>query len=80
MQIIIYEIWESKNNNKYDKTIIQQHTIITKINAQLRNILQTHYKYHKLKETINIFQEQFCVNEAIAKIQNNTLINLLEQV
>ena len=55
MQIIIYEIWESKNNNKYDKTIIQQHTIITKINAQLRNILQTHYKYHKLKETINTF-------------------------
>ena len=80
MQIIIYEIWESKNNNKYDKTIIQQHTIITKINAQLRNILQTHYKYHKLKKTINTFQEQFCVNEAIAKIQNNTLINLLEQV
>ena len=77
IQIIIYEIWESRNNNKYDKTLIPQHTIINKINAQLRTIIQTHYKYHKLNKTINIFQEQFCINEAIAKIQNNTLINLL---
>ena len=77
IQIIIHEIWESRNNNKYDKTLIPKHTIINKINAQLRNIVQTHYKYHKLNETISIFQEQFCINEAIAKIRNNTLINLL---
>ena len=38
MQTIIHEIWESRNNNKYDKTLLPQHTIITKINAQLRNI------------------------------------------
>ena len=34
IQIIIYEIWESRNSNKYDKTLILQHTIITKIKAQ----------------------------------------------
>ena len=48
MQIIIYEIWESKNNNKYDKTIMQQHTIITKINAQLR------ISYKLIKSTTNL--------------------------
>ena len=57
IQIIIYEIWESRNSNKYDKTLIPEHTIITKIKAQPRNIEQTHYKYHKLNKTISTFQE-----------------------
>ena len=46
IQIIIHEIWESRNNNKYD-TLIPQHAILTKINAQLRNIIQRQYKYHE---------------------------------
>ena len=67
IQIIIHEIWESRNNNNYDKTLIPQHAIITKINAQLRNIIQTHYKYNKLNDTINAFEELFCIKQAIAK-------------
>ena len=66
IQIIIHEIWESRNNN-YDKTLIPQHAIITKINAQLRNIIQTHYKYNKLNDMINAFEELFCIKQAIAK-------------
>lgn len=27
IQIITYEIWESRNNNKYDKTLLPQQTI-----------------------------------------------------
>ena len=41
-QAIMFEIWQSRNNNKYDKTLLTQETIINKINAQLKNILQTH--------------------------------------
>ena len=54
IQIILYEIWESRNNNKNDKKLLPQHTIITKINAQLQHIitntLQTPQtqKYRKL--------------------------------
>ena len=39
IQIILFEIWQSRNNNKYDKNLIPQHTIINKINAQLQCIL-----------------------------------------
>ena len=74
VQIIIYEIWTSRNNHKYDKTLTPQDTIINKINAQIRNIIHTHYKYHKLNETLNIFQELFCIKEAIAKLENNLLV------
>ena len=74
MQIILLEIWTSTNNHKYDKTLIPQDTIINKINAQIRNIIHTHCKYHKLNETLNIFQEPFCIKEAIAKLENKLLI------
>ena len=77
IQIIIYEIWTTKNNNKYDKTLIPQSNIITKINIQIRNIIQTHHKHHKLNDTINIFQELFCINDALAKVENDQLIQNL---
>ena len=74
IQIIIHEIWTTRNNPKYDKTLIPQHTIINKINAQIRNITNIHCKYHKLNEALNIFQDSFCIKQAIAKIENNLLI------
>ena len=63
-----------RNNYKYDKTLTSQDTIINKINAQTRNIINTHSKHHKLNETLNIFQELFCVKETIAHLENNLLI------
>ena len=51
--IIIYEIWISRNNLKYDKIQLTQDTIITKIKTQLQNILLTHYK---LNRTITKFK------------------------
>ena len=52
-------------------------TIINKINAQLKTIILAHYKKHKLNDTLDIFQNQFCINEALAKIENNLLITPL---
>ena len=57
--------------------MLPQQTIINKINAQLNNILPVHYKKHKLQDTLDRFRELFCINEALAKIQNNTLTTLL---
>ena len=39
MQIIIYEIWQSRNNYKYENKLLLQRTIVNKINAQLNSIL-----------------------------------------
>ena len=69
----MYEIWLSRNNLKYDKTQLTQQTIITKIITQLQNILNAHYKLHKLNDTLTQFQQLFCINNAIAKIHNGKL-------
>ena len=50
MQIILFEIWQSRNNLKHEHQLLPQ-TIIEKINAQLNNILQIQYKKHKLHKT-----------------------------
>ena len=39
IRIIPFEIWQSRNNNKYDKNLLPQHIIISKIYAQLQNIV-----------------------------------------
>ena len=69
----MYEIWTSRNNIKYDKIQLPQETIITKIIRELWDILTTHYKLHKLNETLPAFQELFCINNALAKIHNAKL-------
>ena len=73
----MYEIRLSRNNmTKYDKTQPMQQTIITKIITQLQNILNAHYKLHKLNGTISQFQHIFCINNAKAKIhKGNPQIN-----
>ena len=48
-------------------------TIVNKINAQLKTIIPAHYK---LNDTLDIFN-QFFINEALAKIENNLLITSL---
>ena len=69
-QIIIYEIWQSRNNLKYNKAQLTQQTTINKIISQLTTILNAHYKLHKINDSLNQFQELFCINNAIAKLDN----------
>ena len=69
IQIILSEICQSKNNNKYDKKLLPQHTIINKINPQSKTVILAHYEKHKLIDTLEIFKDQFCINEALTKIE-----------
>ena len=51
IQIIIYEIWQSRNYYKYENKLLPQRTIINKINGQLNNILLLHYKKQSTRHT-----------------------------
>ena len=44
IQIILFEIWRSRNNIKNDKKLLPQHTLISKIRKELQTIAQAHYK------------------------------------
>ena len=34
---------------------------------------KTHYKYHKVHDTLDTFTELFCINNALAKLEDNKL-------
>ena len=46
-QCMPFENWQSRNNIKYDNTILRKKTIITKINKQLHTIINAHFIKHK---------------------------------
>ena len=72
-QIIIYEIWQARNNLKYDNSQLTQKTIINKIITQIQAILNTHYNHHKEQDTLDQFDASFCINRAIAILNGNKL-------
>ena len=40
---------------------------------------ETAYYYkHKVEDTLETFNQQFCINAAIATLQNKTLINFIK--
>lgn len=53
-QIILYEIWQSRSNTKYDKITITTKTIINKINKQIEIII--------IILTFAIFNKLFSIN------------------
>ena len=70
---LIYEIRESRNKLKYEKVNLNQSTIVNKINSKIAIILNTHFKVRKINDTVQQFQNSFCINNALAKIENTKL-------
>ena len=51
---------------------------ITNKNKQIEIILNSHFKKHKIENTLTLFEDLFCINKAIAQIQNGQLQILLQ--
>ena len=73
IQIILYEIWETRNNLKYENITLTAKTIISKINKHIEIILNSHFQKHKIKNTVTLFEESFCINKAIAQLLDEQL-------
>ena len=57
IQIILFEIWQSRNKNKYEENLLPQYTLISKINAPLQALVQVRYKKNKQRNTLYEFRE-----------------------
>ena len=66
-QIILYEIWQSRNNIKYDSITLTPKT----------TILKAHFKKYEIENTLTTFEELFCINKAIAQLQGGQLPMLI---
>ena len=73
---ILNHIWKIRNRLQFDDTIIPSTNPIINIKNDLKDMIQTHYKQHVIKNTIHEFENNFCVNNALCIIKQNSL-NLL---
>ena len=71
---ILTEIWTARNRLQYDNTNIPANKIIDNIKQSTRNIIRSHYKHNKLKNTLQQFENEFTINETYCKLINNEII------
>ena len=69
-------IWKTRNKLQFDDTIIPATNVIINIKNELKNIL-THYKHHTINNTLHKFQSNFCINNALCKLTQNSITMLL---
>ena len=64
---------------KTKKLVLTLTTTITIINIknELKNIIQTHYKQHAINNTLDEFKSNFCINNTLCTLANNSLTILL---
>ena len=73
IQTMLYEIWETRINLEYENITLTAKTIISKINKHIETVLNSHFKKHKIENTVTLFEESFCINKAIAQLLDGQL-------
>ena len=71
------EICQSRNNCKYDKKIATATNNDKQNNRTTKNHHTSTLQKHKMNDTLDIFQNQFYINEVFAKIENSLSITPL---
>ena len=74
---ILTHIWKTRNRLQFDDTIIPTTNTILNIKDDLKSIIQTHYKQHNINNTVPDFERNFCINNALCTVKQNTLTLLL---
>ena len=71
---ILTHIWKTRNKLQFDNTIILATNTIVNIKTELKSIIQTHYKQHVISNTLQEFNEKFCINGTLCKL-TGTILN-----
>ena len=74
---ILTDIWKTRNRLQFDGTTIPTTNTIINIKNELKTLIQIHYRQHVLNNTLDEFKTNFCINNALCKLTNESLILLL---
>ena len=70
-------IWKTRNKLQFNDTIIPATNVIINIKNELKNIILTHYKHHTINNTLHEFRSNFCINNALCRLTQNSITMLL---
>ena len=74
---ILNHIWKTLNQLQFDDTIMPTTNTTINIKNDLKNIIQTNYQQHTTNNTLPDFERNFCINNALYTIKQNSLTLLL---
>ena len=70
---ILTHIWKTRNRLQFDNTIIPNTNTIRNIKNNLKNIIRTYYKQHLIQNTLREFMTNFCINDTLCTLTNDSL-------
>ena len=73
---ILTHIWKTRNKLQFDDTIIPATNVIINIKNELKNIILTHCKHDTINNKRHEFQSNFCINNALCKLTQNSITML----
>ena len=71
--IIIHELWTSRNKFEKDNTLPNIERSVKTINTRMGNILEIRFRHFKSKNNIQTFKNLFTINDSICTIANERL-------
>ena len=74
---ILTHIWKTRNRLQFDDTIISTTNTVINVTNDLKNIIHTHYKKHFIQATLHEFKTNFCINDTLCTLTNDSLTILL---
>ena len=74
--LTLTDLWKTRSKLHFDDTIIHATNVITNIKHELKNIILTHYKHRTINNTLHEFQSNFCINNAICTLTQNSITML----
>ena len=67
---------ENKKQTTISRYNIPATNVIINIKNELKNVILTHYKHHTINNTLHEFQSNFCINNALYKLTQNSITML----
>ena len=71
--IIIHELWTSRNKFEKDNILPNIERSVKTINSKLKYIIEVQYKHYKNKNDIQTFTKLFIINDTFCAIENDNL-------
>ena len=75
-EIILQELWQTRNQCYKEGIQPSKETSKNRINKNITRMIRTHYKYHKYNNTLRKFKDKFLINQALGDLDYHNELNL----
>jgi len=72
--LIIQHIWKSRNKLQFENTLIPSNKIVNNIKADIKHIINTHFKIDHEYNKLDKFRDKFCIANILCELRNEKVV------